>query len=41
MEPEFFTSFLVTVQERKGDVTERNVNAAVREAVQEWMKEKK
>lgn len=41
MDHELYNEFLTKVQERKGDVSARHVNAAVLEAVQNWIKRKK
>ncbi len=35
-----YQKFLSTVHDRKGDISERNVNEAALEAVQAWMKKK-
>ena len=41
MNQELYNDFLIKVQERKGDKSARHVNAAVLDAVQDWMKQKK
>lgn len=41
MEEELYNDFLTKVQERKGDKSASHVNAAVLEAVQDWMNRKK
>lgn len=41
MEKELYNDFLTKVQERKGDKSASHVNAAVLEAVQDWMNRKK
>ncbi|MFW9986169.1 MAG: hypothetical protein ACFFDJ_06380 [Candidatus Odinarchaeota archaeon] len=37
---DIYQKFLTTVRERKGDISVRNVNDAVLEAVQAWIKKK-
>ncbi|MFX0168404.1 MAG: hypothetical protein ACFE89_03505 [Candidatus Hodarchaeota archaeon] len=39
MDQEMYKDFLHTVRERTGDISARNVNQAVTEAVQRWMKQ--
>ena len=41
MDQELYNDFLTKVQERKGDKSARHVNAAVLEAVQDWITRKK
>jgi hypothetical protein len=41
MDHELYNDFLTKVQERKGDKSARHVNAAVLEAIQDWMKREK
>ncbi|MFW9983999.1 MAG: hypothetical protein ACFFCB_04640 [Candidatus Odinarchaeota archaeon] len=41
MNHELYNDFLTKVQERKGNSSAHNVNAAVLEAVQDWIKRKK
>ncbi len=41
LDHELYNEFLTEVQERKGDMSAGHVNAAVLEAVKDWIKQKK